>query len=133
MECHCITPILKSTYLFSIFRLTYLETLNEWPWTQYLPFLVKLDIKKYFKTKMWQIILILSFIKFMFSKKATKMDKIFTANLMVATYYQIDSEDFFNFCGLLSKRKLYQNKWKSVLEVPNFHKDFENEIATVST
>ena len=100
--------LLKSTYLFSIFKLTYLKTLNEWPWTQYLPFLVKLDIKKYFKTKMWQIILILSFIKFMFSKKATKMDKIFTANLMVSTYYQIDSEDFFNFCGLLSKRKLYQ-------------------------
>ena len=66
LECHCITPILKSTYIFSIFRLTYLETLNEWPWTQYLPFLVKLDIKKYFKTKIWQIILILSFIKFMY-------------------------------------------------------------------
>ena len=102
--------------------LTYLETLNEWPWTQYLPFLVKLDIKKYFKTKMWQIILILSFIKFMFSNKATKMDKIFTANLMVSTYYQIDSEDFFNFCGLLSKRKLYQTNENLSLKYQIFTK-----------
>ena len=26
-----------------------------------------------------------------------------------ATYCQIDGEDFFNFCGLLRKRELYQN------------------------
>ena len=42
-------------------------------------------------------------VKFMFSKKATKIDKIFTVNLMVTTYCQIDSEDFVNFCGLLRK------------------------------
>ena len=45
-------------------------------------------------------------IKFMFSKKATKIDKIFTVDLMVTTYCQIDGEDFVNFCGLLRKREL---------------------------
>ena len=45
-------------------------------------------------------------IKFMFSKKATKMDEIFTVDLTVTTYGQI--QDFFNFCGLLRKRELYR-------------------------
>ena len=38
-------------------------------------------------------------IKLMFYKKATKIDKIFTVNLTVTTYCQIDGEDFVNFCG----------------------------------
>ena len=42
----------------------------------------------------------------MFSKKATKIDKIFTVDFMVTTYYQIYGEDFDNFCGLLTKREL---------------------------
>ena len=42
----------------------------------------------------------------MFSKKATKNDEIFTVNLTVTTYSQIDGEDFNNFCGLLRKREL---------------------------
>ena len=46
-------------------------------------------------------------VKFMFSKNATKIDKIFTVNLTVTTYCQIDGEDFVNFCGLLRKRELY--------------------------
>ena len=45
-------------------------------------------------------------VKFMFSKKATKIDKIFTVYLTVTTYCQIDGEDFVNFCGLLRKREL---------------------------
>ena len=48
-------------------------------------------------------------LKFMFSKKATKSDEIFTVDLTVTTYCQIDGEDFFNFCGLLRKRELYMN------------------------
>ena len=36
----------------------------------------------------------------MFSKKATKIDEIFTVDLTVTTYFQIDSEDFVNFCEL---------------------------------
>ena len=42
----------------------------------------------------------------MFSKKATKIDEIFTIDLTVNTYCQIDDEDFVKFCGLLSKHKL---------------------------
>ena len=37
----------------------------------------------------------------MFSKKATKIDKIVTVDLPVTPKCQIDSEDFVNFFGLL--------------------------------
>ena len=47
------------------------------------------------------------YLKFIFSKKATKIDEIFTVDLTVTTYCQIDGEDFLNFCGLLRKRELY--------------------------
>ena len=74
------------------------------------------------------------FSKFMFSKKATKIDKIFTidltvkissifvaslentnftnekiftVNLTVCSNRQIDGEDFVNCCGLLKKHELY--------------------------
>ena len=46
-----------------------------------------------------------SSLKFMFSKKVTKIEKIIMVNLTVTTYCQIDGEDFVNFCGLLRKRK----------------------------
>ena len=42
----------------------------------------------------------------MFSKKARKTDEIFTLDLTVTTYCQIDSEDFVNFCGLLRNLEL---------------------------
>ena len=45
-------------------------------------------------------------IKFMFSKKDTKIDEIFTVNLTLCSKFQIDGEDFINFCGLLRKQKL---------------------------
>ena len=48
-------------------------------------------------------------LNFMFSKKATKIDEIFTVDLTVTTYCQIDGEDFVNFCGLLRKRELYHD------------------------
>ena len=47
-------------------------------------------------------------LKFMFSKKATKIDEIFTIDLTLTTYCQINGEDFVNFCGLLRKLKLYE-------------------------
>ena len=47
-------------------------------------------------------------LKFMFSKKATKIDEIFTVDLTVTTYSQIGGEDFVIFCGLLRKREFYQ-------------------------
>ena len=34
------------------------------------------------------------YLKFVFSKKATKFEKIFTVNLTLTTYCQIDGEDF---------------------------------------
>ena len=43
----------------------------------------------------------------MFSKKATKFDKIFTFDLTLCSKCQIDDEDFFNFCDLLRKHELY--------------------------
>ena len=46
-------------------------------------------------------------IKFMFSKKTTKIDKIFTVNLTLCTKCQIESEDFVIYCGLLRKPELY--------------------------
>ena len=46
-------------------------------------------------------------LKFMFSKKATKIDKIFTLDLTLCSKCQIDGEDFFNLCGLLRKHELY--------------------------
>ena len=45
-------------------------------------------------------------IKFMLSKKATKIDKIFTVNLTLCSKCQIGGEDFVNFCGLLRKHEL---------------------------
>ena len=43
----------------------------------------------------------------MFSKKATKIDEIFTVDLKVCSKRQSDSEDFVNFRGLLRKYELY--------------------------
>jgi hypothetical protein len=47
------------------------------------------------------------YVKFMFSKKATKFDKIFTVNLTLCSKCQIDGEDFTKFCGLLRIYELY--------------------------
>ena len=46
-------------------------------------------------------------IKFMFFKKATKNDEIFTVDLTLCSKCQIVGEDFVKFCGLLRKHKLY--------------------------
>ena len=46
-------------------------------------------------------------LKFMFSKKATKIDEIFSVDLTLSSKRQIDGEDFVNFCGLLKKHQLY--------------------------
>ena len=45
-------------------------------------------------------------LKFLFSKKATKIDEIFTVDLTLCSKCQIDGEDFVNFCGLLRKHEL---------------------------
>ena len=48
-------------------------------------------------------------VKLMFSKKATKLDKIFTVNLTLCGKCQIDGEDLVNFCGLHRKHELYHH------------------------
>ena len=48
-------------------------------------------------------------VKFMFSRKATKIDKILTVDLMLCSKRQIDGEDFVNFRGLLRQYELYIN------------------------
>ena len=52
----------------------------------------------------------------MFSKKATKIDKILTVDLTLCSKCQIDGEDFVNFCGLLRKYDLY-NIDRIVMEI----------------
>ena len=47
-----------------------------------------------------------SYIKFIFYKKATKIDEIFTVDLTVSSKCQIDGEDFVSLCGLLRKHEL---------------------------
>ena len=42
----------------------------------------------------------------MFSKKATKIDEIFTVNFTLCSKCHIHGEDFVNFRGLLRKYKL---------------------------
>ena len=54
-------------------------------------------------------------LKFTFSEKATKFDKIFTVNLTVCSNRQINVEDFVNFCGFLRKHELYQKMRSEVI------------------
>ena len=46
------------------------------------------------------------FLKFMFSKKATKIDEIITVDLTLYSKCQINGEDFIYFRGLLRKYEL---------------------------
>ena len=46
----------------------------------------------------------------MFSKKAIKIDEIFTVDLtFTISKCQIDGKDFVHFCGLLRKHELYEH------------------------
>ena len=45
-------------------------------------------------------------VNFMFSKKASKIDEIFTVDLTLCSKCQIEGEDFVGFCGLLRKHEL---------------------------
>ena len=56
-------------------------------------------------------------LKFTFSKKATKIDKIFTVNLTICSNHQIDGEDFVNFCGLLRKTWILKRQRLSCLKL----------------
>ena len=62
----------------------------------------------------------------MFSKKATKSDKIFTVNLTLCNKRQIDGEDFVNFRGLLRK---YEHDLTSKVKIKSFKCDFRKTLA----
>ena len=51
-------------------------------------------------------IIMLEIITFIFSKKVTKIDEIFTIDLTVCSKCQIGGEDFVNLYGLLTKHEL---------------------------
>ena len=51
----------------------------------------------------------LQYVKFVFSKKATKIDEIFTADLTLTTYIMSNRRwRFRHFCGFLRKHELYE-------------------------
>ena len=66
-------------------------------------------------------------VKFMFSKKATKIDKIFKVALKPFIKRQINGEDFLEFCGLLRKHKLYLFllAFPAVIELHQFWRFFQ--------
>ena len=49
-------------------------------------------------------------VKFMFSKKYSKLTEIFTVDLTLCSKCQIDGEDFISFCGLPRKHELYHQQ-----------------------
>ena len=59
-------------------------------------------------------------LKFMFSKKATKFNKIFTVNLTFSSKSQIDGQDFVNFCGLLRKHELYHGFQQKIISAKTY-------------
>ena len=61
----------------------------------------------------------------MFSKKARKIDKIFTVDLTSCSKCQIVGESFVNFFGLLRKHELYQ---KDISKLTDLQKDVGNAL-----
>ena len=49
-------------------------------------------------------------LKFVFFKKATKIDEIFTVDFTVCSKCLIYGEDFVKFCGLHKKHELYVHR-----------------------
>ena len=62
----------------------------------------------------------------MFSKKATKIDEIFTVDLALCS--QIDGEDFVNFRGLLRKCELYCAEIRSIPFVEDKTDSFQSSF-----
>ena len=61
-----------------------------------------------------------TYVKFMFSKKATKFDEIFIFDLTLCNKFQIEGEDLVNFCGLLRKHELYYTSCRKRWERNSF-------------
>ena len=61
----------------------------------------------------------------MFSKRATKIEKIFTVNLTLCSK---SYKDFVKFCGLLRKHKLYHHqKVSNRIHTKNVHENSPKE------
>ena len=56
----------------------------------------------------------------MFSKKATKIEEIFTVDLTLCSKQKINGEDFVNFCGLPRKHELYAKEFYGLKRRSNF-------------
>ena len=90
--------VIKS-HLNIIRKLSDSQQKNRWSFVSHITY-------KHWRTKGFSVLfgfpltLLLQGIKFMFSKKATKIDEIFTADLTLCSKCQINGEDFVNFCGL---------------------------------
>ena len=63
----------------------------------------------------------------MFSKKATNIDVIVTADLTLCSKCQIDCEDFVNCCGLLRKHELQSTLFMNSI----IHKDSEKYFSNL--
>ena len=97
-------PAISSPLFFLFFSSCWKLSLTCFCWGYY-QYLTKLNILSAKKLHgYWQRFQpITDSLKFVFSKKATKIGKIFTVNLILCSRCQIDGEDFVNFCGLLRK------------------------------
>ena len=63
-----------------------------------------------------------TWVKFMSSKKATKIDEIYTVDLKFCSKCQIVDEDFVDLCGLLGKHELYRIRVpRYVVHITFFH------------
>ena len=70
----------------------------------------------------------------MFSKKATKIDEIFTVDLKLYSKCQINGEDFVIFCGLLRKHEHYikfASRVKKCSEIVNLACSFNRYLETL--
>ena len=74
------------------------------------------------------VITVFFLLKFVFSKKATKIDEIFTVDLTLCSKCQIDGEDFVNFRGLLRKYELYVGKQGKIFSNLRFFYYYLREI-----
>ena len=70
------------------------------------PYVLLISEKKLPPTRLNGSTRLIGRLKFIFSKKATKIEKIFTVFLTLCSKCQIDGEDFVNFCDLLRKHEL---------------------------
>ena len=91
-------------FLVDLVWYSFIQTKQDWPFASQSVFFCHYQESKYVPIPCF----VTTLIKFMFSKKTTKNEKIFTGDLTLHSKCQIDGEDFVNFGGLLRKHELYQ-------------------------